>query len=116
MSSCFVKIDKGLNVTLVINYQIYFRSMYFHLEFFWKNSLRLFLFVLRVSSIYEVTTYQQNNNLVYLVVISAWKHIYFREYICLLPTKLCRATVVWLLDILYCEDLNFTQTNLALFS
>jgi len=46
MSSCFVKIDKVLNAALVINYLMYFWSMNFHLEFFWKTSLRLFLFVL----------------------------------------------------------------------
>jgi len=34
MSSCFVKIYEGLNVIVVINYLMYFRSMYFHLEFF----------------------------------------------------------------------------------
>jgi len=60
MSSCFFKIDNVVNVNLVINCLIYFRSMYFLLENFWKTSLQLFLLVLRVLSIFVATTYQQN--------------------------------------------------------
>ena len=65
MFSYFVKVDKDLNVTVVINYLKYFQLIYFFLEFFWKTNLRLSLFVLRVLSIYEVTTYKQNKNLVH---------------------------------------------------
>ena len=88
----------------------------FFLENFWKTNLTLFLFVLRVLSIYEVTTCRRNKNLGPLVTISAWKQIYFREYDSLLPTKQYQATVKWWLDISYCEMFDLTQSYVALFS
>jgi hypothetical protein len=67
-------------------------------------------------AIFTVTTYQQNENLVHLVVISAWRDIYFGEYDWLFQIKQCRTNVVWFLDTLYCEMFDLTQTYVALFS